>query len=84
MARLDVLHAHALPVEQIAKSLCAVTLVDTLTLTLLCEVEHEFGKLVDTVVDTLQSAIDNVDTIILSILNQLLHVATEAGQVGGD
>ena len=84
MARLDVLHAHALPVEQIAKSLCAVTLVDALTLALLCEVEHVLGKLVDAVVDTLQSTVDNVDAVVLSILNQLLHVATEAGQVGGD
>ena len=84
MARLDILHAHALPVEQIAKSLCAVTLVDALTLALLGEVEHVLGKLVDTVVNTLQSAVNNVDAVILSVLDQLLHVATEARQVGGD
>lgn len=84
MARLHILHSHALPVKQIAKSLSAVTLVDTLALALLGEVEHELCELVDTVVDTLQTAIDNVNTVILGVLNQLLHVATETRQVGGD
>jgi hypothetical protein len=84
LTRLHVLHSHALPVEQITKSLGAVTLVDALALALLGEVEHEFCELVDTVVNALETAIDDVDTVILGVLNQFLHVAAETRQVGCD
>ena len=50
----------------------------------MCEIEHELGQLVDAVINTLQSAVDNVDAVVLSVLNQLLHVATESRKVGGD
>lgn len=78
MASFDVLHSHALPVEQVAKSLGAVTLVDALAFALLGEVKHVVGELVDAVVDSLQSAVDNVDTVVLGILDKLLHVAAKS------
>lgn len=84
MPRLDVLHSHALPVEEVAKSLRAVTLVDTLALALAGEVEHILGQLVDAVVDALEPAIHDVDAVVLRVLDQFLHVAAETRQVGGD
>lgn len=84
LSGLDVLHAHALPVEEIAQALGTVTLVDTLASALGGELVHVFGELVHTVIDTLHPSVDNVDTVILRVLNQLLHVATESGKVSGD
>ena len=50
----------------------------------MCEIKHELGQLVDTVVDALQSAVDDVDAVVLGVLDQLLHVAAESRKVGGD
>ena len=45
---------------------------------------HELRELVDTIVYTLHSAVDNVDAVVAGIFDQLFHVAAEARQVGGD
>lgn len=84
LSRLDVLHSHALPVEEIAESLGAVSLVDALTLALAGEIEHVLGQLVDAVVNTLESAVDDVNAVVGGVLDQLLHVASKSGQVGRD
>jgi len=81
---LDVLHSHTLPIEKIAQTLGTVALIDTLTPALADKLEHVLGQLVHTVVDTLHPTIDNVDAIVLSIFNQLFHVAAESREVGGD
>lgn len=84
LSGLDVLHTHSLPVEKIAQTLSSVSLVDTLTTALGAEIEHERCKLVDRVIDTLCSAVHNVDTIVARVLNKLLHVASETRKVGGN
>lgn len=84
LAGLDVLHAHALPVEQVAEALGAVALVDALAAALAAKVVHVAGELVDRVVDALGAAVDNVDAVVARVLDELLHVAAEAGEVGGD
>jgi len=84
LAGFHVFQAHPLPVEQIAQALRSVTLVDPLASALLGKVKHEVGQLVDRVVDSLGAPIHNVDTIVGRVLDQLFHVATETGQVGGD
>lgn len=84
MACLDVFHAHALPVEEVGETLGTVTLVDALAAGLLRKVEHVVGELIDGLVDGLHATVDDVDAVVGRVLNQLLHVAAEAGKVGGD
>lgn len=84
LASLDIFHAHTLPVKEVAQTLRPVALVDALATALLCKVKHARGKLVDRVVHTLVTAVDDVDTIIARVLNQLLHVAAKTGKVGCD
>ena len=77
LPRLDVFHTHPLPVKQITQSFCSVPLIDSLSLTLLREFEHRLCQLVDGLIYALHPAIDNVYTVVLCILDQLLHVAAE-------
>jgi hypothetical protein len=84
LSRLDILQAHALPVKEIAETLGSVSLVDALSLALLGEIEHVVHKLINRVIDTLHPSVDNVDTVVGGILNQLLHVAAETRQVRSD
>lgn len=84
LASLDVLHTHAFPVQQVAETLRAVPLVDSLTTTLGAKVVHERGQLIDRVVDTLRSSVHNVDSVVAGVLDEFLHVATETRQVGCD
>lgn len=84
LSSLDVLHAHSLPVEKIAQTLGTVSLVDALTTTLSAKVKHVRGELINRVVDALGTAVYNVDTVIARVLDELLHVASETRQVGGD
>jgi hypothetical protein len=84
LTRLDVLKTHTLPVQEIRKSLSAVTLIDALTPSLAGKFKHVIGELVNGLVDTLHPTVDNVNTIVGRVLNQLLHVATETGKIGCD
>lgn len=84
MPSLDVLHAHSLPVQEIAQAFRAVSLVNSLPTALLAEVEHERRQLVDRVIDTLGAAVHNVDSVVARVLNKLLHVASESREVSGD
>lgn len=84
LAGLDVFHAHALPVEKVAEPFCSVTLVDSLSPALHRKVIHVVSKLVHAVVDTLGTAVDDVDTVVRGVLDELLHVATEPGKIGCD
>lgn len=84
LPRLNILHSHSLPIKKIAESLSSVTLVDTLPPCLGCEIKHVFRKLVDAVIDTFSSAVDDVDTVIRCVLDQFLHVAPKSREIGGD
>lgn len=84
MSRFDVLHPHALPIQQVGEALGAVTLVDALALGFGGEVEHEGGELVDAVVNALGAAVDDVDAVVGGVFDELFHVAAKAGEVGRD
>ena len=84
MAGLDVLHAHALPVQEIAQTLGSVSLVDTLSAALLGKLKHVLSKLVDRVIDALGATVHDIDTVVARVLNELLHVAAKSRKVGGD
>ncbi|KAH6611194.1 hypothetical protein Trco_001214 [Trichoderma cornu-damae] len=71
-------------VEQVAEALGAVSLVDALTSALAAVVKHEGAQLVDGILDPLHPPVHNVDAVVAGVFNQLLHVAPEAGEVGGD
>ena len=84
LARLDVFEAHTLPVQQVQQPLGTVTLVDPLTTVLIGKIKHVVGQLVDQLVDSLHSTVNNVDTVVAGVLNKVFHVAPEPRQVGGD
>lgn len=84
LSGFNILHSHSLPVKKIAESLSSVTLIDTLPPCLACEIKHVFRKLVDAVIDTLSSAVDDVDTVIRCVFDQFLHVASKPREIGGD
>lgn len=78
MSGLDVLQAHALPIKEIRESLGSVTLVNSLTTGFDGEIVHVGCELVNTLVNTLHSAVDDIDTIIGTVLDEFLHVAAES------
>ena len=84
LSRLDILHPHPLPIQQIAQPLRAIALIDALPAGLGREIEHEAGELVDGIVDALGASIDDVDAVVGRILDQFFHVAAEAREVRGD
>ena len=84
LASLCVLETQRLPVEELRETLRAVTLVDTLTTRLERKVEENVGELLNRVLDTLAAAVDNVATVVLGRLEEVLHEAAETGKVGGD
>lgn len=84
MSRFHVLEAHSLPVQKVGQSLTSISLVDSLPSGLLGEVEHDVRELIQTLVDRLHSTVDDVDTIIGWVLDEILHITTESGKVGGD
>lgn len=65
------------PVQQIAQSLGTITLDDTLTTAHFGEIEHIGGQLIDTIIQTNVSSINDVDAIRFWISDMLLHEATE-------
>ncbi|KAL8419057.1 hypothetical protein RB594_002311 [Gaeumannomyces avenae] len=71
-------------VEQVTEPLRPVALVDALATALLAELHHAGRQLVHRVVHALGPAIYNVDAVVARVLNQLLHVAAKARQVGRD
>ncbi len=84
LPRLDVLHPHPLPVQQVAQPLGPIPLVDALPLALRREVEHAVGQLIHRIVHAALTAVHDVDAVIGRIGDQLLHVASEARQVRRD
>ena len=81
LARLRVLNPEVLPVEKRGEALDAVPLVDALPPRLLGEREHVVGKLVHGVLDGLRATVDDVDSLVLRALDEVLDEAAEAGQV---
>lgn len=65
-----------LPVEEVREALSAVALVDALTASLLAEADHLVGELSDRVLDRLGATVDDVDSVVLRVLNELVHVAS--------
>ena len=71
-----------LPVEKIRETLGAVSLVDPLATSLLAEGHHLVGELRDRVLDRLGTTVNDVDSVILRVLDELVHVATAVQREG--
>jgi len=83
LTTLAILDAEILPVEQRREALDAIALVDALPARLGAEAEHVRCELVDGVFDGLGAPVDDVAAFVFGSLDEVLHEAAEAGEVGG-
>lgn len=72
------------PVQQIAQTLCAITLDNALAPSHLGKIKHVMRQLIDAVLQSNVASVHNVNSVRLGIGNLLLHEATESRQIGRD